>query len=281
MMQNMKTLPQMQLSCKKKHTSIILILIISVLSSGNLIAQTMHAQHTAAPNKLLPVLWHQHAAEYRALCYQAFNLAEMRLAAIKVKKHKRPLAIITDIDETVLDNSYSEAQGIKTNAEYNLANWKNWTNKAAATPLPGAVAFFQKAKQMGFHVFYISNRDTSEVNTTLKNLQAYQFPDATADHLLFLSNESSKEARRQKVAEQYDIVMLLGDNLNDFAKAFEKKSIADRFAETDAVQAAWGKQFIVLPNAIYGEWEGALIQYKRGLTNAQKDSAYKAQLKGY
>jgi 5'-nucleotidase (lipoprotein e(P4) family) len=281
MMQNMKTLPQMQLSCKIKHASIILILIISVLSSGNLIAQTMQAQHTAAPNKLLPVLWHQHAAEYRALCYQAFNLAEMRLAAIKVKKHKRPLAIITDIDETALDNSYSEAQGIKTNAEYNPANWKNWTNKAAATPLPGAVAFFQKAKQMGFHVFYISNRDTSEVNSTLKNLQAYQFPDATADHLLFLSNESSKEARRQKIAEQYDIVMLLGDNLNDFAKVFEKKSIADRFAATDAVQAAWGKQFIVLPNAIYGEWEGALIQYKRGLTNAQKDSAYKQQLKGY
>lgn len=241
----------------------------------------MQTQHVGAPNKLLPVLWHQHAAEYRALCYQAFNLAEMRLVAIKVKKHKRPLAIITDIDETALDNSYSEAQGIKTNAEYNPANWKNWTNKAAATPLPGAVAFFQKAKQMGFHVFYISNRDTSEVNSTLKNLQAYQFPDATADHLLFLSNESSKEARRQKIAEQYDIVMLLGDNLNDFAKVFEKKSIADRFAATDAVQAEWGKKFIVLPNAIYGEWEGALIQYKRGLTNAQKDSAYKAQLKGY
>lgn len=263
-------------SMKKLLFSFALLLLLQQLS-----AQTMQAQHTAAPNKLLPVLWHQHAAEYRALCYQAFNFAELRLTAIKVKKHKRPMAIITDIDETALDNSYSEAQGIKTNAEYNPANWKNWTNKAAATPLPGAVAFFQKAKQMGFHVFYISNRDTSEVNTTLKNLQAYQFPDATADHLLFLSNESSKEARRQKVAEQYDIVMLLGDNLNDFAKAFEKKSIADRFAETDAVQAEWGKKFIVLPNAIYGEWEGALIQYKRGLSNAQKDSAYKAQLKGY
>lgn len=277
----MKTLPQMQQSCKIKQASIILLLIINLLCANVLLAQNMQAQHTAAPNKLLPVLWHQHAAEYRALCYQAFNLAELRLASIKVKKHKRPLAIITDIDETALDNSYSEAQSIKTNAEYNPANWKNWTSKAAATPLPGAVAFFQKAKQMGFHVFYISNRDTAEVSTTLKNLQAYQFPDATAEHLLFLSNESSKEARRQKVAEQYDIVMLLGDNLNDFAKVFEKKNIADRFAETDAVQAEWGKKFIVLPNAIYGEWENALIQYKRGLNNAQKDSAYKAQLKGY
>ena len=263
-------------SMKKLFVSFALLFLLQPLS-----AQTMQAQHTVAPNKLLPVLWHQHAAEYRALCYQAFNLAELRLNAIKVKKHKRPLAIITDIDETALDNSYSEAQSIKKNAEYNPANWKNWTSKAAATPLPGAVAFFQKAKQMGFHVFYISNRDTSEVNTTLKNLQAYQFPDATAEHLLFLSNESSKETRRQKVAEQYDIVMLLGDNLNDFAKVFEKKSIADRFAETDAVQAEWGKKFIVLPNAIYGEWENALIQYKRGLSNAQKDSAYKAQLKGY
>jgi len=278
----MITITQLKQSCKIKQISILLILVINFLSTHNLLAQTMQqAQHTAASFKLLPVLWHQHAAEYRALCYQAFNLAELRLASIKVKKHRHPLAIITDIDETALDNSYSEAQSIKNNTEYNPANWKNWTSKAAATPLPGAVAFFQKAKQMGFHIFYISNRDTSEVNTTLKNLQAYQFPDARADHLLFLSNESSKEARRQKVAEQYDIVMLLGDNLYDFAKVFEKKSIADRFAETDAVQAEWGKKFIVLPNAIYGEWENALIQYKRGLNNAQKDSAYKAQLKGY
>lgn len=268
-------------SCKIKQVSILFTLVIHLLYTCNLLAQSIQAQPSATSLKLLPVLWHQHAAEYRALCYQAFNLAELNLASIKVKKQKQPLAIITDIDETVLDNSYSEAQSIKTNTEYNPANWKDWTSKAAATPLPGSVAFFQKAKQMGFHIFYISNRDTSEINTTLKNLQVYQFPDAKADHLLFLSNESSKEARRQKVAEQYNIVMLLGDNLNDFAKAFEKKSIADRFTETDAVQAVWGKKFIVLPNAIYGEWENALMQYKRGLTNTQKDSAYKAQLQGF
>ncbi|MBM3413191.1 MAG: 5'-nucleotidase, lipoprotein e(P4) family [Bacteroidetes bacterium] len=277
----METLINKLPGCKMKQVSHFLLWAVFLLPAQHLLAQNMQSQHTATSNKLLPVLWHQHAAEYRALCYQAFNLAELRLASINVKKHKRPLAIITDIDETVLDNSYSEAQSIKTNAEYNSANWKNWTSKAAATPLPGAVAFFQKAKQMGFHIFYISNRDTSDVNITLKNLQAYQFPDVSADHLLFLSNESSKEARRQKVAEQYEVVMLLGDNLNDFAKMFEKKNIADRFAETDAVQAEWGRKFLVLPNAIYGEWESALIQYKRGLNSAQKDSAYKVQLKGY
>jgi predicted secreted acid phosphatase len=37
--------------------------------------------------KLLPVLWQQYAAEYRALCYQAFNIAGLRLnEALKTEK---------------------------------------------------------------------------------------------------------------------------------------------------------------------------------------------------
>ena len=58
----------------------------------------------------LAVLWQQQAGEYKALSYQAFNLATARIMAIENKQEK-PLAIITDLDETVLDNSpYSGMQ---------------------------------------------------------------------------------------------------------------------------------------------------------------------------
>src|SRR5580765_474488 len=64
--------------------------------------------------KLYPVLWQQTAAEYRALCYQAFNIAALRLNEIPGKKfRKEKLAIITDLDETILDNSYADAKLIK------------------------------------------------------------------------------------------------------------------------------------------------------------------------
>ena len=56
-------------------------------------------------NSLLwAVAWKQTAAEYRALCYQAYNLARMRLddALRRRKAGDRPLAIITDMDNTML-----------------------------------------------------------------------------------------------------------------------------------------------------------------------------------
>jgi predicted secreted acid phosphatase len=75
--------------------------------------------------------------------------------------------------------------------------------------------------------------------------------------------------------------MLMGDNLNDFSNLFEKKSIDDRKMETDKVKDEWGKKFIVLPNAIYGEWENAFYDYKRNLTPKEKEKIRKDLLRGY
>ena len=230
--------------------------------------------------KLLPVLWQQYAAEYRALCYQAFNIAELRLEqAIKAKKKK--LAIITDLDETILDNSYSEAQALKEGKSYTPDGWKQWTDKSAATAVPGAVEFLQLAKKKGVSIYYISNRNNNEVASTLRNLQNLQLPDADTAHMLFVKDVSSKESRRQAVMKHHNVFMLLGDNLNDFTQFFEKGSSESRFAETDKVKAEWGRKFIVLPNATYGEWENALTNYQRGLSREKKDSTYFQLLKGY
>jgi 5'-nucleotidase (lipoprotein e(P4) family) len=247
--------------------------------------RTLHAQEATLPAtsiKEYPVLFQQTAAEYRALCYQAFNLAQLRIDAIPRRKLRRQkLAIITDLDETILDNSYQEAQQIKEGKEYSPQSWKNWTNQSAATAVPGAVAFLQAAKRKGIHIFYISNRDTTEINSTLLNLQKLQLPDADIAHMLFLLNTSSKEVRRQKVMQDYEVVMLMGDNLTDFTTAFEKKPIDERKQETDKVKEDWGRKFIVLPNAIYGEWENALYDYDRKLTPAQKEEKRLQKLKGY
>jgi 5'-nucleotidase (lipoprotein e(P4) family) len=105
-------------------------------------------------------------------------------------------------------------------------------------------------------------------------------PDADTSHMLFLSNDFSKESRRQTVMKNYDVVMLLGDNLNDFMQVFEDKTIAERLNETDKVKEEWGKKFIVLPNAAYGEWENALYNYNDTLTFDQKMIKLKSLLQG-
>lgn len=230
--------------------------------------------------KLLNTLWQQNAAEYRALCYQAFNTAKLRLDEIPKKTfRKTKVAIITDLDETILDNSWQQAQQIKDNQPWNTTVWKKWTDLSAATAVPGAVELLQYAKQKGASIFYISNRSVHEVASTVTNLKKLNLPDADTSHCLFLSTTSSKELRRQTVMTQYNVVMLMGDNLADFAKAFEGGSISNRFAATDSVKNAWGDKFIVLPNATYGEWESALYRAGKATTPQEKLNLLRSLLK--
>ena len=210
--------------------------------------------------KTLSVLWQQHAAEYRALCYQAFNIAKLRIDQYQ-KDHrcKTNLAIITDLDETILDNSYVLAKKIKENKELIFPqDFTDWVKLVKATAVPGAVEFLQYAKSEGFSIFYISNRLIIELDSTLSNLKKLKLPDADTAHMLFRNNTSSKESRRNAVEKNYKVVLLLGDNLNDFTEAFENKTIATRFIETDKAKTDWGNKFIVLPNSTYGEWEKIL-----------------------
>jgi 5'-nucleotidase (lipoprotein e(P4) family) len=229
--------------------------------------------------KLLPVIFHQYSAEYKALCHQAFNIAAWRLEQIKKKKKKKlPLAIITDIDETILDNSRYEAERMLLDEDFTPASWKAWTDRSAATLVPGALEFLVAAKKKGIKIFYLSNRDTSEINSTVVNLQKFGLPDAAPGQMIFKTSESSKEKRRLEIMEKFQVVMLLGDNLNDFTAFFEKKNSVDRAAEVEKARAEWGKRFIVLPNVTYGDWENALYNYERSLSIEQKEALLRGLL---
>jgi 5'-nucleotidase (lipoprotein e(P4) family) len=226
------------------------------------------------------ILYQQKAAEYRALAYQAFNIARLRLDEDLDKKNvkrlpkaerKRPRAIVVDIDETVLDNSPANAYTAKNNLPFNIKDWYNWGEMRKAKPVPGAVDFLNYAVSKGVKVFYISNRDEPQKQATIDNLRSAGFQDVSADNVWLRQNpaNSTKEPRRTGVAAKYRIVMLMGDNLDDFSDVFERKPLLERFAATDSARELFGKRFIVLPNAMYGTWESAVYNYER-LTEAQK-----------
>ena len=225
------------------------------------------------------VLYTQKAAEYRALAYQAFNIARERLDADFDKKNlkklpkatrKMPRAIVVDIDETVLDNSPSNANQIATSRSFNTKDWYAWGEMRKAKAVPGSVEFLNYAVSKGVKIFYISNRDEVQRQATIDNLKSVGFNDVASERVMLRVNgESPKGPRRDVVAAAYRIVLLMGDNLDDFTSAFERKSIAERFAEADRMRDRWGKTFIVLPNAMYGTWENAIYEYQR-LTEAQK-----------
>ena len=224
------------------------------------------------------VLWMQKAAEFRALSYQAFNLARWQLDADFEKKNvkkllraerKMPRAVVVDIDETVLDNSPAQAFAIKNRRAFNLPDWYAWGEMRKARALPGSIDFLNYANSKGIKVFYVSNRDELQKQATIDNLKSVGFADISSENVMLRTAESGKENRRKAIAAKYRIVLLMGDNLDDFSDMFEKKSVSDRFFEVDKLKDIWGKKFIVLPNAMYGTWESAVYEYER-LNEAQK-----------
>jgi len=273
---------------KLKRISYSLLLILCTISATYFVTISTAQQATApaADTEYLEgaTLWMQKAAEYRALAYQAFNLARWQLDADlekknvkKLPKHERkmPRAIVVDIDETVLDNSPTQAYGIKNRIGFNVKDWYAWGEMRKARAIPGAVDFLNYAVSKGVKVFYVSNRDEVQKQATIDNLKKAGFDDVSSENVLLRQVDSenrpvsTKEPRRQFVLQRYRIVILMGDNLDDLSNVFERKSIADRFAEVDRVQREWGKRWIVLPNAMYGTWENAIYEYGR-LTDAQK-----------
>lgn len=237
-------------------------------------------QNISLNGKLFTALYQQRSAEYRALCLQGYNIAKMNIIQFTAASQK-PKAIITDIDETILDNSpYAVHQAYK-GVEYDQASWYEWTDKSAADTMPGAAAFLKFVQANNIQVFYVTNRDNKERSSTLKNLQKYNLPNADEGHLVTKENISSKEVRRQQIMKDYEVVLLMGDNLADFSPLFDKKNEQDRKANVDLSINDFGKKFIVFPNPNYGDWENSLYQYNYKLTQAQKDSVMKSVLRNY
>jgi 5'-nucleotidase (lipoprotein e(P4) family) len=260
------------------------ILVLGVLFSCHKPQEKDSADAQNLNRLLVAVSWYQHAAEMEALYYQGFNIAKMRLnEAIKEKSSSRPLAVVVDIDETMLNNSPFET--LLLNQTYKLSDWYKWTSQASAKALPGALDFAKYAQSQNVEIYYITNRDDNERVVTLKNLENVGFPFADEKHLMTKSdlsestgNTSTKEGRRNKVAENYEITLLIGDNLNDFSQIFEDRSNNYGKEAVEKNKEQFGKKFIILPNPMYGAWEKPLYDYKEGLSDAEKTGKLKGKL---
>lgn len=232
---------------------------------------------------VMATLWMQTAAEYKACCYQAFNLAKMlvdkKLAeGISVK----PLAIIVDCDEAVIDNSAYEAGLIGTENAYSSKTWDLWMQAAEAKEIPGATEFLNYVNEQGVETFYVTNR-TKETGYegTMKNLLDLGFPNVDEKHLMLKTETSNKQPRRDMVLEEYEVIFYLGDNCGDFAVDYYHASLEERNAAAVADKDKFGIDFIVLPNPTYGDWDGAIFEFNYGATPAEKDEYRKKALEGW
>ncbi len=260
----------------------VIALILGLFGNSDLLVLPVTAQQTSPETveneyQVGAIIFHQKAAEYRALAFQAFNLAQMRLdmdkklsKALPKSERKKPHAIIIDADETVLDNSPYFAKLIKTQTPFDIKSFFDWKKSGKSKAVPGSADFLNYAKKRGVEIFYVSNVPDSFKQVTIDGLKSNGFPDADAEHVMLITDSNSKEPRRQKVAETHRIIMLIGDSLNDLSIAFEGKSVAERFSEVEKARAMWGTRFIVIPNVIYGAWENAIYERQKMGETAKK-----------
>lgn len=221
------------------------------------------------------VLWVNNSAEYRAAALSTFSAARRSLDAAladttwvgaqeeNANDPSQPPAIILDLDETSIDNTEYEARAIRAGVTYEQQLWRQYVSEGSAKALPGAAEFLAYAKSRGVTPFYITNRDTPEEREgTHANLERLGYPlDANVETLLMRGGDwkgSDKGPRRAFVAKSYRVLLLLGDDLNDFTNARDKTE-AERTAIVNTMQDWWGTRWFMVPNPMYGSWEGAAI----------------------
>ncbi|MFW6084922.1 MAG: 5'-nucleotidase, lipoprotein e(P4) family [Gemmatimonadota bacterium] len=223
------------------------------------------------------VLWMQTSAEYAAMSRQTYAAAARLLpealadtswtAALEQGSGAGdlPPAVILDVDETVLDNSPYAARLIERDEAFTEESWAVWVDEARAKPVPGALEFVRAAREAGVEVFYVTNRLADLEEATRRNLEAMGFPPGEADDVYLLKDEregwgSDKTSRRAWIAERYRVLMLGGDDLNDFTTGARGTSVEDRADLVERHDEKWGSRWFVFANPTYGSWVSPLLE---------------------
>jgi 5'-nucleotidase (lipoprotein e(P4) family) len=235
----------------------IIIIALTFISCAN---QSVE-KNSPREYQLGAYLWQQRSGEYKALTYQAYNLATTIIKRDLEDKHNRRRAVVFDIDETVLDNSFGGAYEVKNDIPWNQNLFNDWVKKIAADGVPGAVEFINFLVENRVEPIFISNRSVDQVDMTLENFKKLGIK-ARKDNMVFMSNDWSKEKRRLEIQKKFDIVLYVGDNLTDFHAMFDGQDSDTRVKLVEKNRQEFGTKFIILPNPLYGDWEKSLPKVK-------------------
>ena len=274
--------------------ALLVFATVSCVKTNRQVSSDMQASVTNDFRKesYLNGIAYQLSAEVKGLQIQAFKLAriqlDQRLLERDQGKYARPIAIISDIDDALADDAMYMADIVLREGKWDNGPWDYYYDALATTAckaLPGAVEFLQYAKSKGVEVFYITNRDWDQHDLTVQQLKHLGFPYADSAHVQVMNTEgsSNKTERRENVLKTHDVVMYIGDNIGDFTAAFKRELGPVKRTEMalqDEYKNLWGDRWIVLPNATYGDYVGA-VWYNDKNADAAKRSQYIKDLLDY
>lgn len=227
-------------------------------------------QQYQAETETMGLLWMRTSAEYKALAYQGYNVAmnAVKIAVTDPSHQKKPLAIVLDADETVVDNTKLMGESIANgNGRFDAPWWRQAVHQGKSQAMPGAVEFLNEVHKQGVEIFYVSNRYAPvNLDVTIQNFKELGFPSVDKDHVLLFEKDSDKQPRFDMIAKKYYVVVYMGDNAGDFPIGTKGKTLAERNGIIDAHKEDFGTTFVVFPNPAYGSWVSALAKGYQNLS---------------
>jgi len=257
-----------------KSRNLIYFCLILCTFIDNIHAKEKELNNSLQAQSILSVLYAQSSAEYEASNIQTYVNAKSALdralndlswtAAIEQKKNFRnkPPAIILDIDETVLNNVPFQARSIINGQSYPVG-WLEWMLEESSDAVAGVSEFLEYAQSKGVKIFYVTNRIAVAEDATRNNIKRLGLPlDVDRDVLLMKDENgwtSDKVSRRELIAKDYRILLLIGDQLGDFLPLDETTLELDlRKNLADTYKHMWGSKWFMITNPMYGRWEASI-----------------------
>ena len=164
-----------------------------------------------------------YAEDLAAIGTDASQWIEQRAAA---KKPAERLALILDVDETMLSN-LPEIR--RNDFAYIRPSWVAWINAGQAPVIAPVLEVFRTAHRLGVAVIVLSGRLESERAATEGNLRRAGYDGWTQLH--FKADDSTETTgafkttwRQRLVAEGWTLIANVGDQESDFAGGLAEKN---------------------------------------------------------
>ena len=197
------------------------------------------------------------SAEYATITRQTYRLAGDAVRRAAQAAGRTPWAVVLDLDETVLDNSAYQLERASYGLPFESASWAAWTERREAGAVPGVSEFIATVRQLGGHVAWISNRNTTVETPTKANLQSIGVWNDDDRLCLQRDSQHTKRSRRAEVVSgsgncawagtTMKVTAFVGDQMGDFP-------VTDENIPETGSDTAFGRTCFLLPNPMYGDW---------------------------
>ncbi len=204
--------------------------------------------------------WQRNSLEYCRLTLSAYDGALAAARRLAKANKPRQWIVLMDADETVIDNSLFERERQSCGGEFKDGQWESWVAASMARDVPGAAAFTNAVHRLGGLVGIVTNRRAADDAITRANLKQ---AGIWFDYEIGMAETSDKTVRwrgavlalKKKFGGQPKAVMWVGDQVTDLAILGKTGEILRAMTQKDS-GAGVGVNLFLLPNPMYGNWQG-------------------------